>query len=135
MNPDPQDPISDPEDPAMGADTLVGVLREAEAAGHTTRFTARSDAVVTCEACGSALEPGLIEVSRVRRLEGASDAADLLLVAWCTCPTCAAAGVLTLGYGPNSSEADLAVLPLLEIRDATTAPVSTETTERDRSDT
>ena len=57
-------------------------------------------------------------VSGFRRIEGASDAADMNLVVWGTCPDCATGGVLTLGYGPNASVEDEAAMENLELDDA-----------------
>jgi hypothetical protein len=50
-----------------------------------------------------------------RRLEGSSDAADLLLVVMSRCPNCSRRGVLTLGYGPNATEDDVAALECLDL--------------------
>ena len=101
---------------AMGADTLVAVLRAAANDGYTTQFIARAAGDVECRNCERMVNPAAIGIDGLRRLEGASDVAEMMLVAWCTCPVCGTKGTLTLGYGPNAGEADLAVLPHLETR-------------------
>ncbi len=106
------EPQSEPV--AMGADTLVGVLRQASDNGFATQFTARPDGSVVCESCGEASPASAIDTVREHRLEGASDAADMMLVVEASCPACETGGVLTLGYGPNATEEDHAVLDALE---------------------
>lgn len=101
----------------MGADTLVGVLRQASENGFDTQLIAKPDGTVRCESCGEASPASSIEPVRSHRLEGASDAADMMLVVEATCPACGAGGVLTLGYGPNATADDEAVLADLSLDD------------------
>lgn len=98
-----------------GADTLVGVLRQASANGFDTQLIARSDGTVECESCGTRSGSAAIEPVRSHRLEGASDAADLALVVEAPCPACGIGGVLVLGYGPNAGPEDEAVLADLDL--------------------
>lgn len=100
---------------AMGADTLLGVLREAAHDGFGSHFTAVAPGRVHCDACDRRLRPRDLDVVRLRRLEGASDVADMLLVAWCECPACRTRGVLTLGYGPNAADPDVEVLAGIDV--------------------
>jgi hypothetical protein len=58
--------------------------------------------------------PGAVELVSIRRLEGASDPADMLAVVALRCPACGAQGVLTLGYGPDTSPEEADVLLGLE---------------------
>ena len=99
----------------QGADTLLDVLRAAAAAGYDGAFSAREGGDVDCGSCRNAVNTAALSVDAVHRLEGASDAADLLLVALAQCPVCGARGTLTLGYGPNASASDAAVLPFLDL--------------------
>lgn len=98
---------------STGASTLVDALRDAASRGYAGQFVARDDGTVECTACTTASPADAVDVDATERLEGASDAADMLMVAWVRCPECATKGVITLGFGPNASEADAAVLPLL----------------------
>lgn len=113
MNETPETP--DEESVAMGADTLVGVLRQASEDGFDAQLIAQHDGTVECESCGETSPASSIEPVRDHRLEGASDAADLMLVVEARCPACGTGGVLTLGYGPNASAEDEAVLADLNI--------------------
>lgn len=100
---------------ARGPATLSSVLAEAAAQGYDTHLTPQTDGTVRCGGCGQDVDPASIEVDAVDRLEGASDVADMALVARVRCPECGSRSVLTLGYGPNASEADAAVSDRLEL--------------------
>lgn len=110
-----------PEQPARGADTLLGVLDEAAADGYDVQQIARADGEIECTACDQREPATRFEVTRERRLEGASDAADLMLVLWTVCPSCTRRGVVTLGYGPNANEIDTAVLEQIDLTGAATS--------------
>lgn len=119
--PDPTGPETQHrDDPAvpMGNETLIGSLKSAADAGYRTQLIARATGDVDCENCKSSIPPTDLRVRVVQRLEGASDAADLMVSVWATCPECDARGVLLLGYGPNAGDADLLVLPDLDLDDA-----------------
>jgi hypothetical protein len=119
---------------ASGADTLIHVLREAAADGYDASFQAVTDSddetdtdattpgLATCSECDTTSEATAFDIEHFRRLEGASDAADLMLVAFTACPSCGAKGTVTLGYGPNAGRADDRFLAALDLRDASTAP-------------
>ncbi|MGB0115112.1 MAG: hypothetical protein WBP59_17965 [Ilumatobacteraceae bacterium] len=116
-------PVTPPDatNPA-GADSLLGVLRQAEDDGFTTQLIATDEGRVQCAACDTTSDPAAFDVSHLRRLEGASDVDDMLLVASMSCPACGAKGALVLGYGPNAAENDVAVSRQLDVRDADAAP-------------
>ncbi len=108
-----------PDEPtaAMGAETLIGVLRRASDSGFGAQFIARPDGMITCKSCDATSAAAAIDPVRSHRLEGASDAADLMLVVEARCPVCDTGGVLTLGYGPNATAEDEAVLAELKLDD------------------
>ena len=114
-NADEDEPVTDA---ASGGETLLDVLAEAESHGYGTQHVARDDGGVECLGCGETSDAERFTVDDVSRLEGASDAADLMLVARTVCPACGCKGVLTLGYGPNASDEDTAVLDRLDISPA-----------------
>lgn len=100
---------------ATGADTLVGVLRQAAENGFSTQMIAESDGTVECESCRVRSPAAAVKAVRIHRLEGSSDAADLMLVVETRCPQCGSGGVLILGYGPNAGPEDEAVLADLDL--------------------
>lgn len=102
----------------QGPDTLLDVLNEASDAGFGAQFIARPDGLVECVECGASSPTSAFEVGGYRRLEGVSDPADMLLVAWARCLNCGAHGTLTLGYGPNASEADVSILHGFDLHEA-----------------
>jgi hypothetical protein len=103
-------------------DTLLDVLNDAADAGFGAQFIARPDGIVECVECGASGLASTIDVAGYRRLEGVSDPADMLLVAWFRCWSCGAQGTLTLGYGPNASEEDVSILRGLDLHDADPSP-------------
>jgi hypothetical protein len=89
-------------------------LAAAQRAGFTEQFIANADGTVRCDHCPSDIAADRLVVHHQDRLEGASDAADELLVAHVECPDSGVRGTLTLGYGPNATDADVAVLQRLQ---------------------
>lgn len=68
---------------------------------------------LTCGACRSVSEAADFRVGVERRLEGASDPDDMVLVVGATCPVCGTGGAVVLGYGPDASSADADVVVAL----------------------
>ncbi len=93
------------EDVAVPNDntSLMEVLRAYEEAGYAGQFSVVDDALVLCHTCRTRSEPDTLAVMSMRRLEGASDPADMMVLAAITCPICATGGVLTLNYGPEAT--------------------------------
>lgn len=96
--------------PAQGASTLTEVLREASDRGYDATFVTVGDGRVRCGHCNTEMPVSTVHVDDIHRLEGASDPADMMLVASLRCPSCDHGGTLTLGYGPNAEGDDIAVL-------------------------
>jgi hypothetical protein len=71
---------------------------------------------VRCERCASTLDPRRLTIHSMRRLEGASDPADMVAIVATTCPVCGSDGTLVLSYGPMASAVDADVLVLLKDR-------------------
>jgi hypothetical protein len=95
--------------------TMVAVLDSYAEAGFTGEFEPREGPTVTCSACGVTSPAAAVTVVSMRRLEGASDPDDMVVVAAVRCPRCSTQGVLVLGYGPAASGLDADVL--LALRD------------------
>lgn len=102
-NPDPQEPA-----------TLDGILAGLAADGFEGQFAARPGATVVCFTCRTASPAADVHVEALRRMEGASDPADMLAVVALVCPHCGARGTAALGYGPDASFDDAEVLIALE---------------------
>jgi hypothetical protein len=119
-----RDRAHEPSTTARVSETLLDVLDEAADGGYGAQFIAREDALIQCVACASANRAASFDIVHFRRLEGASDPADMLIVVWSVCPACAAHGTLTLGFGPNASGADATVLALIDLHGADASPTA-----------
>ncbi|WP_395152622.1 universal stress protein [Ilumatobacter sp.] len=107
-----------------GAETLMSILDEATEQGYETQQIGRTGGRIECTSCSQHSPAASYDVQHMRRLEGASDAADLLLVLWSPCPSCQQRGVLILGYGPNASKDDTAILQHLDLDGADPSPIN-----------
>ncbi len=90
--------------------TLVDVLHGYEADGWTTTFELFDDGSLRCGSCDRTVAAAAVTVHSLRRLEGASDPDDMLAVVAVTCPHCGSGGVVTLNYGPEMTEGQIALL-------------------------
>jgi hypothetical protein len=98
---------------AQDAQTLTTALHAFESKGYTGQFKVLEFANVQCLTCREAFEGSEASVESLRRLEGASDPADMLAVVAMTCPKCGARGTLVLSYGPDASLEDSQLLVAL----------------------
>jgi hypothetical protein len=88
---------------AQDAQTLTRVLGELEKAGYTGEFRVLEHGRLQCLTCRNDLGGDEASMTSLRRLEGASDPADMLAVAALVCPRCGTAGTLVLNYGPDAT--------------------------------
>ena len=100
--------------PASSATTpddagLATVLGELDRAGWTGQLMPLEGGSIRCLTCREQFSADQVDADEVRRLEGASDPADMVIVVPVTCPHCATRGVLVAHYGPDASgeEADV----------------------------
>jgi hypothetical protein len=101
--------------PGEGDDeTIVDVLAELEALGFVGQFVPRETAQVECLACHRVWPADETVFRHLRRLEGASDPADMVAVVGLACPACSHRGTAVLSYGPEASAVDTEVLARLE---------------------
>lgn len=100
---------------ASGSTTVLEVLESLRNAGYPAQLTARPGARVRCSNCDAAPPAADLQPDGYRRVEGASDAADMNLVVWGRCPACSTGATLLLGYGPNATAADQSVLSGVEL--------------------
>lgn len=96
--------------------TLVELTAALRGDGYRGSLSATPEGSIRCSECGNDTSPGAFDLHRQRRLEGASDPADEMLVVAGSCGACGARGVLLLGYGPAASAADAAVVEQLPSR-------------------
>lgn len=106
------DPPAETTDPAETA-TLTDVLAAYAGGGFTTSFASAQGSRVECHECGRQFPAADASMSSLRRMEGASDPADMLAVVALTCPLCDARGTLVLGFGPAAAPEDGDVLGVL----------------------
>jgi hypothetical protein len=96
--------------------TLVEVLQGYEDAGWTTAFEVLEDGSVRCGTCQTVTAPSSLEIYSLRRLEGASDPADMLAVLAVRCPSCGGRGVIVVNFGPEMTEGQVRLMHEAEDR-------------------
>src|ERR671913_1486801 len=94
--------------------TLVQVIEGLRAEGYDGTFVVDDDGMVHCRTCGAAVAPGDVLLDGVRRLEGASDPADMAAVLAVRCPTCDRRGSIVARYGPEAGPGDAALLVAID---------------------
>jgi hypothetical protein len=94
-------------------DTLEGVLQTLAADGYDGEADAREGGTIRWRRCGHESPAGDVQLAALRRMEGASDPADMLAVIAAPCPRCGDRASLVLHYGPTAGAADNDVLAAL----------------------
>jgi hypothetical protein len=113
---EPAVPVSSADEPvAQDAQTLTQALHELEREGFTGEFRVLELGRLQCLTCRNEFAGAEASMKSLRRLEGASDPADMLAVAALECPRCGAAGTVVLNYGPDATLEESALL--LELKD------------------
>ncbi len=93
-------------------------------AGFVVDFWAEETGV-RCASCQSVLDPRRMTMHSLRRLEGASDPADMVAVVATSCPVCGADGTMVVGFGSAASDVDADVLAAMsDRRDSDILPAS-----------
>ncbi len=113
--------MPDPIDlPVAGAPsdntTLVAVLDGLGRDGFTGDLFVTDEGRVRCGSCRVETAPEDLSLDRLRRVEGASDPADMAAVLAITCPHCGARGTAVVRFGPEAGPADATVLKALDDR-------------------
>ena len=102
---------ADASDSTRPAPRLADALSELAGLGFTGQFVIDDDdGSCTCTNCGVPSSPDSVRFERRRRLEGASDPAEMANVLALTCPHCASPGVVVCRFGPEASSGDVALL-------------------------
>jgi uncharacterized membrane protein len=94
--------------------TLTEVLDDYERAGFTHAFLLGDGGTLRCRSCSVSSSASSYALHSLRRLEGASDPADMVAVAAVTCPSCHVGGTIVLRYGPEASEDETLVYLALD---------------------
>ncbi|MEX2293922.1 MAG: hypothetical protein WD691_09065 [Acidimicrobiales bacterium] len=108
-----------------GADsTLLEVLADLAAAGFDGEFWVDVDGALRCRSCGLVQGSGVEEIQGLRRIEGASDPADMAAVVAVTCPACRRRGAAVVRFGPEASAGDAAFLLAVDNGQTTSIPAA-----------
>ena len=94
--------------------TLLEVLDDFAARGFVGTMWVAASGKLRCEGCGAELDPSLVRVHEIRRLEGASDPDDMIAVVAVECPVCSMKGTLVLHFGPESASEEMQALIALD---------------------
>jgi hypothetical protein len=93
-----------------GDRTLSEVLAELAAEGFPEDVLVREDGQLCCRGCGHCVAAEDMQLRALRRIEGASDPADMAAVLGLECPACGARGAAIVRYGPEAGPGDEVVL-------------------------
>ena len=99
---------------ASDGTTIVEIINEFETRGFTGGFVSGEGGTLRCVSCQAETPASAARVEALRRIEGASDPADMAAVAALQCSKCDAKGTIVLSYGPDTSLEDADVLAALE---------------------
>lgn len=72
------------------------------------------EAKIRCGVCHADSDPADLELDALKRVEGASDPADMAAVLALTCKACGAKGTAVVRYGPEAGPEDDEVVRALE---------------------
>ncbi len=98
------------DNPTGDEPTLMEVLEGYAQGGFSSSFAVTDDCELECVECGTVSPASRVSMSSLRRLEGASDPADMIAVVAITCPACGTNGTVVLGFGPMATLQDSEVL-------------------------
>jgi hypothetical protein len=106
-------------EPGVPADrTLVEVLDGLRDEGFTEDVQVTDDGELCCRSCGHCVPAAEADLLALRRVEGASDPADMAAVVGTQCRGCGSRGLAVVRFGPEAGPGDAAVLQRLEDRRA-----------------
>jgi hypothetical protein len=94
--------------------SLVAVLERLRADGYAAQFEPNDDGELCCLTCEHCTVAAEVTVDELRRLEGASDPADMAAVLAVRCPACDARGTSVVRYGPEADAGHAALLRQLD---------------------
>jgi hypothetical protein len=94
--------------------TLVAVLDDLRERGYRADMYVTDEGLIRCGACRALVEPEDMQVDLIRRVEGASDPADMAAAMALVCEDCGAHGTAIVRFGPEASAGDARVLRQLD---------------------
>lgn len=99
---------------ARDPSSLTSIVSQFEEEGFTGQFAVREGTMLLCLACRKEHPAGEIQMTALRRTEGASDPADMAAVVALECAHCGNKGTVVLNYGPEAGIDEADVLLALE---------------------
>ena len=99
---------------ARDPSSLLAIVEVFERDGFTGQFAVREGAALACLACREEHAATEVDMTALRRTEGASDPADMAAVVALTCPNCGNRGTVALNYGPEAGIDESEVLLALD---------------------
>ena len=90
--------------------TLSQVLAGLASEGYDADFFVDDEGGICCRTCGTCTPADQITLDGLRRIEGASDPADMAAVLAVTCSRCGERGTAIVRYGPEAGPGDAVVL-------------------------
>jgi hypothetical protein len=90
--------------------TLLEILDELSKLGYDGSMTVTAEGKLRCPECGAEIDPSEVHVHETRRLEGASDPDDMMIVLGVECARCSEKAALVLHYGPEASSEEMELL-------------------------
>lgn len=94
--------------------TLDEVLAAYSADGFAGSMVFVDECELRCTTCRTVSPANTLTFTSMRRMEGASDPADMLAVVAVRCPACSTGATLVLHYGPTASLEEASVLRLID---------------------
>jgi hypothetical protein len=94
--------------------TVVEELNALVDAGYDGNFTVTDEGLIRCPECRTESDPTSYAMRAIRRLEGASDPADMQAILALSCPVCGRKGAAVLHFGPDATAGEAAVLLAIE---------------------
>jgi hypothetical protein len=86
--------------------TIVGVLQQFRDEGYGSDFLSEEGPALKCRECDHVIPVDQLELDALRRVEGASDPADMAAILALECPCCGARGTSLVSYGPTASRVE-----------------------------
>lgn len=106
--------MTDPQsEPARDPSSMSEILRQFQDDGFAGDLYAEEGGGIRCGTCNVVTSAGEVDVGELRRMEGASDPADMAAIVAATCPSCGTKGIMVVMYGPEAGGADMDVLAAL----------------------
>jgi hypothetical protein len=84
--------------------TLITELEGLRSQGYDGDFVTEAGPGLRCRACEHVIPAEDLHLDALRRLEGASDPADMVAILALRCPSCGAKGAAVVSFGPTATE-------------------------------